>query len=93
VGIAPSPRLRPHALTRPLPWPATLQVYIEEGIPPSTVEALRALGHDARPAYGFARSTLGRGQVIQQTIDATSGRRVWAAGSDLRGDGNAAAQI
>lgn len=69
------------------------KVYIEEGIPASTVAALRALGHDARPAVGFGRSTLGRGQVIQHTVDKLSGRRVWAAGSDLRGDGHAAAQI
>lgn len=69
------------------------QVYIEEGIPESTVQALRELGHDARPTKGFGRSTFGRGQIIQQTFDETSGRRVWAAGSDLRGDGHAAAQI
>ncbi|CED85566.1 gamma-glutamyltranspeptidase [Phaffia rhodozyma] len=69
------------------------EVYIEEGIPIETVEALRDMGHDARQAKGFARATLGRGQIIQQIKDKTTGRRVWAAGSDLRADGHAAAQI
>lgn len=51
-----------------------------------------AMGHDARPVTGFSRGMLGRGQVIQKLNDDT-GRLVWAAGSDPRGDGHAAAQI
>lgn len=51
-----------------------------------------AMGHDARRAAGFARSMLGRGQIIQKIND-PSGRTVWAAGSDPRADGHAAAQI
>lgn len=50
------------------------------------------MGHDARFVSGFSRGLMGRGQVIQKLQDA-SGRFVWAAGSDLRADGHAAAQI
>ena len=50
------------------------------------------MGHDARIVTGFGRGMFGRGQVIQK-IDDPSGRTVWAAGSDLRADGHAAAQI
>ncbi|KAH9064104.1 gamma-glutamyltranspeptidase [Lactarius vividus] len=68
------------------------EVYFEEGISPYTVEKLRAMGHDARILSGFARGMFGRGQVIQKIKD-KSGRTVWAAGSDPRADGHAAAQI
>jgi gamma-glutamyltranspeptidase/glutathione hydrolase len=84
------------------------EVYIEDGIPASTLDSLRgawevrshnnpsdietAMGHDARPCEGIARMLMGRGQVIQRLTD-PSGRLVWAAGSDLRADGHAAAQI
>ncbi|KAJ7487474.1 gamma-glutamyltranspeptidase [Mycena galericulata] len=71
------------------------EVYIEEGIPIETVDKLRgdlAMGHDARQATGFQRGMMGRGQVIQKLID-PSGRFVWAAGSDLRADGQASPQI
>jgi gamma-glutamyltranspeptidase/glutathione hydrolase len=50
------------------------------------------MGHDARLVCGFDRSLMGRGQVIQKMVD-SSGRTVWAAGSDPRADGHAAAQI
>ncbi len=50
------------------------------------------MGHDTRRASGFQRSMLGRGQVIQRIID-ENGERIWAAGSDPRADGHAAAQI
>ncbi|KAG6857536.1 hypothetical protein H0H87_000135 [Tephrocybe sp. NHM501043] len=68
------------------------EVYIEEGISTEIVAKLREMGHDARMTSGFGRGTLGRGQAIQKLNDA-SGRLVWAAGSDQRGDGHAAAQI
>ncbi|KAF5374840.1 hypothetical protein D9758_000394 [Tetrapyrgos nigripes] len=68
------------------------EVYFEEGIPEETVAKLREMGHDARLATGFGRSMMGRGQVIQKINDA-SGKIVWAAGSDLRADGHAVAQI
>lgn len=50
------------------------------------------MGHDAHQVSGFARGMMGRGQVIQKIMDKT-GRIVWAAGSDPRADGHAAAQI
>ena len=50
------------------------------------------MGHDARVVSGFDRGLMGRGQVIQKLQD-PSGHFVWAAGSDLRADGHAAAQI
>ncbi|KAI9512854.1 gamma-glutamyltranspeptidase [Russula earlei] len=68
------------------------EVYFEEGILPETLEQLRAMGHDARILSGFSRRVFGRGQVIQMTKD-RSGKTVWAAGSDPRADGHAAAQI
>ncbi|KAH7912602.1 gamma-glutamyltranspeptidase [Hygrophoropsis aurantiaca] len=68
------------------------EIYFEEGISPETIAKLRAMGHDARIASGFSRSMMGRGQIIQRIVDAT-GATVWAAGSDPRADGHAAAQI
>ncbi|KAF5385415.1 hypothetical protein D9757_005383 [Collybiopsis confluens] len=68
------------------------EVYFEEGIPEATIQKLRDMGHDAREAKGFGRAIMGRGQVIQKINDA-SGQTVWAAGSDPRADGHAAAQI
>ncbi|CAL1695321.1 unnamed protein product [Somion occarium] len=68
------------------------EVYIEEGIPNGVIAELKAMGHDARRVSGFARGMLGRGQIIQKIND-QSGRTVWAAGSDPRADGHAAAQI
>ncbi|PPQ67080.1 hypothetical protein CVT25_005681 [Psilocybe cyanescens] len=68
------------------------EVYFEDGISKETVETLRKMGHDARLVSGFNRGLMGRGQVIQRLED-PSGRFVWAAGSDLRADGHAAAQI
>jgi gamma-glutamyltranspeptidase / glutathione hydrolase len=50
------------------------------------------MGHDAEVLSGFDRSMVGRGQIIQKIVD-KSGRTVWAAGSDPRADGHAAAQI
>jgi gamma-glutamyltranspeptidase len=52
----------------------------------------KEMGHDARQVSGISRGMFGRGQVIQRILDA-SGKSVWAAGSDPRADGHAAAQI
>lgn len=83
----------PDAVTRTEdPDEINSEVYFEEGISPDVVEKLRAMGHDARILSGFARGMFGRGQVIQKIKD-KSGRTVWAAGSDPRADGHAAAQI
>ncbi|KAI0034261.1 gamma-glutamyltranspeptidase [Vararia minispora EC-137] len=68
------------------------EVFFEEGIPEETVAKLRSMGHDAHSLGGFKRSLFGRGQVIQKIND-KSGKTVWAAGSDPRADGHAAAQI
>jgi len=68
------------------------EVYFEEGIDNETVATLRKMGHDVRQVSGFSREKMGRGQIIQKIID-VSGRTVWAAGSDPRADGHAAAQI
>jgi gamma-glutamyltranspeptidase/glutathione hydrolase len=54
--------------------------------------SITAMGHDAHVLSGFDRGKMGRGQIIQRIVD-KSGRTVWAAGSDGRGDGHAAAQI
>ena len=53
---------------------------------------MKAMGHDARLVTGLGRGMFGRGQVIQKLND-KSGKTVWAAGSDPRADGHAAAQI
>jgi len=50
------------------------------------------MGHDVAVVTGFDRGMMGLGQVIQKVKD-KAGRLVWAAGSDGRGDGHAAAQI
>jgi gamma-glutamyltranspeptidase/glutathione hydrolase len=85
------------------------KVYFEEGIAPATVMKLRGgfplrlgktysrvctadMGHDAHLLTGLERGLFGRGQVIQKLTD-QSGKLVWAAGSDLRADGHAVAQI
>lgn len=68
------------------------KIYLEEGIDLETVNKLRDMGHDASIAVDFDRGMMGRGQVIQRIQD-ISGRTVWAAGSDPRADGHAAAQI
>ncbi|KAF7320145.1 Gamma-glutamyltranspeptidase [Mycena kentingensis (nom. inval.)] len=68
------------------------EVYLEEGIGEDVIVKLREMGHDARLVTGYQRSMMGRGQIIQKSED-PSGAFVWAAGSDLRADGHAAAQI
>jgi gamma-glutamyltranspeptidase/glutathione hydrolase len=68
------------------------EVYFEDGFSKETITKLRDMGHDARVVTGFDRGLMGRGQVIQKLQD-PSGRFVWAAGSDPRADGHAAAQI
>ena len=84
-------------------------VFFEDGIPEEIIAKLRGqcadllkrvtasssiteMGHDARVLSGFNRQKMGRGQIIQRIFD-KSGRTVWAAGSDGRGDGHAAPQI
>lgn len=66
--------------------------YLQSWLSVSMLILFKEMGHDARPVTGLQRSMLGRGQIIQKIVDA-SGRTVWAAGSDPRADGHAAAQI
>ncbi|RDB28378.1 putative gamma-glutamyltransferase YwrD [Hypsizygus marmoreus] len=67
-------------------------VFLEDNIPEETVVKLREMGHDVHVVSGFSRGMMGRGQIIQKVVNDT-GRLVWAAGSDQRADGHAAAQI
>lgn len=62
-------------------------VWVEEGISDATVEGLRRLGHKIEVLTGWKRSMFGRGQIIRSYYD--DGKLVYAAGSDLRGDGMA----
>ncbi|KAF5355776.1 hypothetical protein D9756_004066 [Leucocoprinus leucothites] len=71
---------------------ANSEIYFEDAFQTETLEKLRVMGHDARVVEGFHRGMMGRGQVIQKLLDG-SGKFVWAAGSDCRADGHAAAQI
>lgn len=65
-------------------------VYLEEGIDENVARELEKLGHEVKIVRGMERSLFGRGQVIRVHHDPTDGQRVYSAGSDMRGDGNAA---
>ncbi|KAJ5253260.1 hypothetical protein N7505_011923 [Penicillium chrysogenum] len=62
-------------------------VLVEEGISDAAVEGLRRLGHKIEVLTGWKRAMFGRGQIIRSYHD--DGKLVYAAGSDLRGDGMA----
>ena len=68
-------------------------VYCEEGLPESTVEGLRKLGHKVEVVRDMGRALFGRGQIIRWAVDpleADGGAGgVWSGGSDPRGDGAA----
>ncbi|KAL1582859.1 hypothetical protein WHR41_08681 [Cladosporium halotolerans] len=68
-------------------------VYLEEGMPKSTVEGLKKLGHNAVVLEGNERKLFGRGQLIRWHVDPVDGTGMWSAGSDQRGDGAAAPMI
>lgn len=77
-------------------------VYLENGISNETVNTLRKMGHDARLVHDWGgRSQFGRGQIIMRIQmehggghpQTDRGRWAWAAGSDMRADGNAIAQV
>ncbi|KAK8844788.1 gamma-glutamyltransferase [Kwoniella newhampshirensis] len=68
-------------------------VALEHGIPDEVVDKLRAMGHDVEIVQGPEQVVFGKGQIILQTKDKRTGKRVWAAGSDPRGDGCALPQI
>ncbi|OQV00037.1 hypothetical protein CLAIMM_05591 [Cladophialophora immunda] len=64
-------------------------VYCEEGLPETTVEGLRKLGHKVKVLTGMERVLFGRGQLIRWSVDPIERVGVWSAGSDMRGDGGA----
>lgn len=65
-------------------------VYVEEGIEKNVVRELADMGHEVKIVTGTGRSLFGRGQIIRVHQDPAQGQRVYSAGSDMRGDGNAA---
>ncbi|KAF8244497.1 gamma-glutamyltranspeptidase [Wilcoxina mikolae CBS 423.85] len=67
--------------------PGAFIVHLEEGIPEEVVEGLRRKGHTVEVVREYGRGMFGRGQVIAASED--EGKRVWSAGSDMRGDGQA----
>ncbi|KAF4986403.1 hypothetical protein FDECE_15976 [Fusarium decemcellulare] len=62
-------------------------VYLEEGIDEAVVQKLRAKGHRIEVLCDFDRVWFGRGQLIRQRQDQKTGKLVFSAGSDGRGDG------
>ncbi|KAJ2045164.1 hypothetical protein H4S04_005806 [Coemansia sp. S16] len=65
------------------------RVAIEDGVSPTTICQLQALGHIVYTETGLQRSVFGRGQVIRQQVDQRTGTMVLSAGSDPRADGQA----
>lgn len=68
-------------------------VALEHGIPDAVVDELKSMGHQVEVYKGNDRIHFGKGQLIVQQKDKKTGKRVWAAGSDPRGDGAALAQL
>jgi gamma-glutamyltranspeptidase/glutathione hydrolase len=64
-------------------------IYLEDGVTEEAIAGLEAKGHICYRLHSHERSMFGRGQVIRSNIDARTGHRVLAAGSDPRGDGHA----
>ncbi|KAG6364679.1 hypothetical protein INS49_006283 [Diaporthe citri] len=64
--------------------------YLEEGIGENVARELEDMGHEVKIVRGMERSLFGRGQIIRVHHDPADGQRVYSAGSDMRGDGNAA---
>ncbi len=63
-----------------------LRIALEEGVPQTTADALKNLGHNLVYVTGYERTLFGRGQIIVR--DPASG--MLCAGSDPRADGLAA---
>ena len=71
-------------------WPEPEnKLFVEEGFPQSVVDDLQDYGYFVTETKSFGRSLFGRGQVIRSTKDPVTEGRVYAAGSDGRGDGHA----
>lgn len=67
-------------------------IAIENGISEEVVAELWGMGHELDIIKGNDQVVFGKGQIIWQNVDQRSGKRVWAAGTDPRGDGVALAQ-
>lgn len=67
--------------------PGALAVSLEDGIPPEVVDKLKAKGHNVKFVEGHYRGMFGRGQIIR--VSTNDGKKVFSAGSDMRGDGHA----
>ncbi|PWN52415.1 gamma-glutamyltranspeptidase [Violaceomyces palustris] len=78
-------------MAHPISGPIS-QVSVEDGIQPEVVESLKKMGHEVEVVSGWNRFQFGRGQVIQR-LETPRGKVAWAAGSDLRADGQAIAQV
>lgn len=65
-------------------------VYLEEGVGENVARELEGMGHEVTLVRGMGRSLFGRGQIIRVHSDPVEGSRLYSAGSDMRGDGNAA---
>lgn len=72
---------------------ADYTVYLEEGIGEDVAKHLEQMGHEIKFIRGMERSLFGRGQIIRVHDDPTESSRIYSAGSDMRGDGNAAPLI
>lgn len=68
-------------------------VALEHGVDPAVARKLEEMGHEIERVEGADQIIFGKGQLILRTVDPVSGRRIWAAGSDYRGDGCALPQI
>ncbi|KAI9494951.1 lincomycin-condensing protein lmbA [Zychaea mexicana] len=84
VGYVPPPHARPFTDM------STAIVYVEDGLAAEAVKKLEAMGHTCHIVKGKARSMFGYGQIIRVQHDTFTGKRVLAAGSDPRCDGQAA---
>ena len=69
------------------------EISLEEGIPESTIDQLKALGHKVcGPVTGYHRGLFGRGQIIAKRICRSpdgEAQPVYWSGSDPRADGMA----
>lgn len=68
-------------------------VAIEDGVSDDVIKGLEKLGHQIQRVKGSDQIFFGKGQVILRTVDKRTGKTVWAAGSDYRGDGSAIAEF
>ena len=81
------PRLCLNPKEKTAVWPedgTAVELLLEHGIAPGTVNALAAMGHLVHDIDGFKRVVFGRGQIVRRAADGSL-----EGGSDPRGDGYA----